>query len=326
MIALSLFSPKAGVGQTTLAFHLAWMFAERGVSVLVVDLDPQSDMTALFLGGERRRELQTSHKTILAPLEPLLHRSGAGAAAHGEKIRNNLHLVAGDLGLSLYEDRFAECWVQSEQGDEAAYQTLSSVWSVVELTAAQVGASLVILDLGPNLGPLNRAALLAADHLAWPVTPSFPAMRAMELAGPTLRRWREGWGHRLAGLRGRDVAAPLGRMEALGYVLVDPFLKPSDEAPLGESWGSLALRTYGEFVAPRGAEVLPRPDQDPWRLAKLRHYRSLIPMALEARKPMFLLKASDGARGAHVEAVQACYQDFLALARTLGPRIGVPVP
>jgi hypothetical protein len=50
-------------------------------------------------------------------------------------------------------------------------------------------------------------------------------------------------------------------------------------------------------------------------LATLKDYRSLImPLAREARKPMFHLKPADGAIGSHVYAVQSCYRDFRNLA------------
>ena len=65
--------------------------------------------------------------------------------------------------------------------------------------------------------------------------------------------------------------------------------------------------------------------QDPYCLALLKHYRSLMPLAMDARKPMFFLKPSDGAIGAHVEAVRACYEDFLRLATAIGEKSGFPV-
>jgi hypothetical protein len=39
-----------------------------------------------------------------------------------------------------------------------------------------------------------------------------------------------------------------------------------------------------------------------------------MPLAMEARKPMFWLKPADGAIGAHAQAVRDCYDDFRALA------------
>jgi hypothetical protein len=64
-------------------------------------------------------------------------------------------------------------------------------------------------------------------------------------------------------------------------------------------------------------------DKDPHRLSALKHYRSLMPLAQEARKPMFFLKPADGAIGGHSKAVQECYRDFRALARIIATRCGV---
>jgi hypothetical protein len=51
-----------------------------------------------------------------------------------------------------------------------------------------------------------------------------------------------------------------------------------------------------------------------------------MPMAMEARKPMFFLKPADGAIGAHFNAVRDCYGDFKQLARELARRCRLPEP
>jgi hypothetical protein len=53
------------------------------------------------------------------------------------------------------------------------------------------------------------------------------------------------------------------------------------------------------------------------RLAQLKDYRSLMPLAQEANKPMFLLKPADGAIGGHQQAVHDCYMDFKHLAQLI---------
>ncbi|MEB3325775.1 MAG: ParA family protein, partial [Cyanobacteriota bacterium] len=68
------------------------------------------------------------------------------------------------------------------------------------------------------------------------------------------------------------------------------------------------------------------PDNDPNCLAQLKHYRSLMPLAQEARKPMFLLTPADGALGGHFQAAQACRKEFRALATTLAERCSIPLP
>jgi hypothetical protein len=65
---------------------------------------------------------------------------------------------------------------------------------------------------------------------------------------------------------------------------------------------------------------------DPDCLSLLKHYRSLMPMAQEARKPMFHLKPADGAIGAHYQAVQGAYKDFRQLAGRIAACIGEPLP
>ena len=52
-------------------------------------------------------------------------------------------------------------------------------------------------------------------------------------------------------------------------------------------------------------------------LATLKHYRSLVPMAKEARKPIFHLTVADGAIGNHGLAVQSASSDFRQLAQKI---------
>ena len=67
-------------------------------------------------------------------------------------------------------------------------------------------------------------------------------------------------------------------------------------------------------------------DNDPHCLAQLKHYRSLMPMAMEAGKPIFHLKPADGAIGAHAAAVAECGKDFRRLARQIAARVALELP
>ncbi len=65
------------------------------------------------------------------------------------------------------------------------------------------------------------------------------------------------------------------------------------------------------------------PRDDPECLATVKHYRSLIPMAQEKRKPIVKLTSGDGAIGAHAQSVQEAYSDFEKLAVVILNRIGM---
>jgi hypothetical protein len=65
---------------------------------------------------------------------------------------------------------------------------------------------------------------------------------------------------------------------------------------------------------------------DPWCLGSLKHYHSLMPMAQEARKPMFHLKVADGATGSHIQAAQEAGRQFEKLAKLIAEGAGVKIP
>ena len=80
---------------------------------------------------------------------------------------------------------------------------------------------------------------------------------------------------------------------------------------------------YRESVLSAGRDESYTIHDDPHKLALLKHYRSLIPMAQEARKPVFHLKPADGAIGAHFQGVREAYKDFKVLALRIAQRAGL---
>lgn len=83
-------------------------------------------------------------------------------------------------------------------------------------------------------------------------------------------------------------------------------------------WAKRLPKVYRKYVlneasATEGIAV----ENDPYQLGFLKHYQSLMPMAMEVRKPIFRLKPADGAIGAHAQAVKDCYRDFKELAEKI---------
>jgi hypothetical protein len=58
-------------------------------------------------------------------------------------------------------------------------------------------------------------------------------------------------------------------------------------------------------------------DQDPYCLATIKHYKSLMPLAQAVHKPIFQLQSTDGALGASIQVAHAARQDFELLARNI---------
>ena len=53
MKTIAFFNYKGGVGKATLVYHLSWMYKELGFSVVAADLDPQANLSAVFLSEDR---------------------------------------------------------------------------------------------------------------------------------------------------------------------------------------------------------------------------------------------------------------------------------
>ena len=107
---------------------------------------------------------------------------------------------------------------------------------------------------------------------------------------------------------------PRGDLAVLGYVLLQFGVRDSGPVKAYDRWARRIPETYAEYVLGEAVPSHEPNGTDEHCLAMLKHYRSLIPMAMEARKPVFDLKAADGAIGAHTYAVQNADADFRRLA------------
>ena len=84
------------------------------------------------------------------------------------------------------------------------------------------------------------------------------------------------------------------------------------------------MQTFRKFVQKEEENentTLVEATNDAYCLALLKHYHSLMPMAMEVRKPIFLLKPADGAIGAHFNAVKQVYKDFTLLTQNIIDKI-----
>ncbi len=327
---IAFFNNKGGVGKTSLAYHLAWMFAERGHRVLAADLDPQANLSSAFLDESRLEALWNQgapRGTLAGPLEPLIEGTGGLGEVHVEEIAERLGLVVGDLSLSAFEDELSSQWSRCVNGEGRAFRIVSAMWRLIVSAARMREDDLILIDVGPNLGALNRAALVASDHVLIPLAPDLFSLQGLRNLGPTLRRWRKEWVDRVE--RNPEPATlelPRGQMRPLGYVVLQHGVRLDRPVKAYGRWIEQIPLTYRHAVLGEDGDVAPSPQHDPACLAMLRHYHSLIPMGQEARKPIFDLKPADGAIGAHQQAVGTAFDDFAKLAERIEERLRTAVP
>lgn len=325
---IAFFNNKGGVGKTSLVYHLAWMYSDLGLRVVAADLDPQANLTAAFIDEDRLEQLwpDGDHlQTIFGAVQPLLRGVGDVAAPHLEKVESKLGLLVGDLSLSRFEDQLAEVWPKCNDRDERAFRVMSAFWRMMQQAAQSDAASAILMDLGPNLGAINRAALISADYVVIPLSPDLFSLQGLRNLGPTLRRWRDEWQERIPKNPAPDLQLPAGKMKPVGYIVLQHSVRLDRPVKAYDRWIAKIPSEYRKAVLDE-QDSSPQIAKDPNRIKLLKHYHSLMPLAQEAHKPMFHLKSADGAIGAHLQAVQAAYSDFKELARSIAARAGIDLP
>jgi len=332
---VAFFNNKGGVGKTSLVYHLAWMYAELGFRVVGADLDPQANLSAAFLDEDRLEQLwpEEDHpNTIFGCVQPTIRGTGDIDDPHLEIIEDNdnLALLIGDLLLSGFEDQLSEQWPKlnsyTKDVKEKSIRVISAFWRIMQKAGVAHQADVILMDLGPNLGAINRAALIGADFVVVPLSPDLFSLQGLKNLGPTLEQWRGAWIRALEENVPLALELPKGRMEPVGYIVLQHSVRLDRPVKAYDRWIAKIPGIYREKVleksVPRGISVY----KDPYCLALLKHYRSLVPLAQEARKPIFKLKSADGAAGGNFKAVQEAYQDFQKLAREIAKSTGLALP
>jgi cellulose biosynthesis protein BcsQ len=320
MNTIVFFNNKGGVGKTTLVYHFVFMLAELGYKTLAIDLDPQANLTSMFLSDERLQEIydnENSRPTILESIKPLNRGISDIMPVHIEVVNESIGLLAGDLELSLFEDKLSSSWGNCLNRDEAAFRTVSSFYRVVKEASSRFGADFNVIDVGPNFGAINRATLIAADFVVVPMAADLFSLQGLKNLGNRLESWRTEWDDRTTRNPEPTLDLPNGRMKPLGYVIMQHGIKESRPVKSYSKWANRIPQVFRQFVLKQSNYTDMTVDGDEYCIALLKHYYSLVPMAMEARKPIFLLKPSEGAIGAHLGAVRSAYADFRFLTERI---------
>ncbi len=323
---LTFFGNKRGVGKTSLVYHLAWMLTRIGHRVLACDLDPQANLTTAFLDEGKLENLwgatkpvRPAGRTIFQCVQPLMEASDIVTPTLVE-ITPPLALIPGDLALSGFEDTLATAWTRTLDTDpDRALRILTAFSHVMQAGAQAMQASVILADIGPNLGAINRSALIATDHVIVPLGTDLLSLQSLRNLGPTLRRWRQDWQlHYRKQMDDIPFALPQGRMWPVGYVTQRPGVRLGSPIRVYDEWVNRMPEEYSRNLLAQDNHAYPAtPGEDPHCLATVKPYRGLMSLAQEHRKPIFDLTPADGAIGSHAAASRDAYHDFEDLARRI---------
>ena len=132
---ITLFNHKGGVGKTTLTANIAFALAEMGKSVLLVDSDPQCNLTSYLLADDVVDELLNESdgaegRTIWSALKPVVDGDRACRLVEPMRI-GHVALLPGDIRLSSFEESLNESWVGCFRRRLGALYATSSISTLV---------------------------------------------------------------------------------------------------------------------------------------------------------------------------------------------------
>jgi cellulose biosynthesis protein BcsQ len=220
---ITIYNHKGGVGKTTLTVNIAAALGEKGKRILLVDTDPQCNLTSYLLADEVVNDLldhsgSAAGKTIWTSLKPVL--DGIGPARPVKPVQtgiDNIHLLPGDIRLSEYEAFLGDAWTDCLKRRLGALRATASISSLTDQLAAEGEFDYVFFDTGPNIGPLNRVILLDTDYFIVPVACDLFSVRALGTLGQTLKSWLVDW-NTISSLAPDDAELLQGKPRFLGYI------------------------------------------------------------------------------------------------------------
>jgi len=319
MRIITFFNNKGGVGKTTTVYHVAWMLSELGIKTIAIDLDPQSNLTSIFLTDERLESVYDKNLpyTILDAITPIVNGDQA-IPVHIEEINDNLGLILGNLALSTFEDTLSDAWLKCLNEEIYSFRITSIFKTIIDEAVQRYNAEIVLIDVGPNLGAINRSVTISSDYIIMPVASDLFSLQGIKNLGTTLSLWKKQW-QQLKELKPQKFATriPINEAKPAGYIVMQYTAKESRPVKSYLKWANRIPNIFDEFVLGKAHTEINSVDIDTNCIALLKHYRSLAPMSMEVHKPIFLLKPGDGAIGAHVYAVQNSYEEFKKLTKKI---------
>ena len=221
-VRIAFFNHKGGVGKTLLTANLACILADLGKQVLLVDSDPQCNLTSFFIEDSVVDKLldssdKSNGQTLWTALKPLVEAEGDAHIVETIERRENLRIIPGDIRLAEYEAELHTFWSECLQRKLRGFRATTALGAVVNELSRNHKIDYVLYDCGPNIGPLNRIILLDADFFIVPAACDLFSSRAIRTLGKALSSWISEW-EIISKLAPQDVQLLPGRPRLMGYV------------------------------------------------------------------------------------------------------------
>ena len=320
---ISLFNHKGGVSKTTTVFHLGWKMASLGKKVLIVDADPQCNLTGLTLGLEDYDALfafydSKQNTDIFNSLAPIFAiESSVAQPMNRTSVANtrnpNMNILAGNIRFSEIDIQIATA-LTSSGTIPVLRRFVGSINQLIRKIAQQYNFDIILIDMSPSISAINHSILMGSDYFIVPISPDFYCYQAIDSLSNVLPRWST----EIASFRyGADeFALPRSNPKMLGFISQNYRIYTRDQ---GEDDGDKEQKTMSkayrdwlekikEVAARKLVPALKKADMIvseelfkkyvaydvPYHLAGVQNFSGLIPVSQKLSKPIYELTQQEG--------------------------------
>lgn len=290
MKTISIFNNKGGVGKTTLSFHLAHALSEMGKRVLMIDADPQCNLTLYSLPQEKIIKIWDQEDSYIEDFKYAVENQKSldvfndarslhfylkpaedgvesihEESAKPVRLRDNLHLVPGRLSFHSFEERLVFNWQGIFSENPVSIRLATSIRSLAHRLDEFNSYDYGIIDTSPSLGRLNRLIISTSDVFVIPCTPDLFSLYGIKNIGSALASWQDEYSKLRTVLKPRNLEKfPKRSAEFAGYVIVNA-RKRSDSA---NEWQlSKAAYRYAQQIPSYIEQFIPKANQPSDELA-----------------------------------------------------------
>ena len=336
---IAFFNHKGGVSKTTTTFNLGWMLAEKGKKVLIVDADPQCNLTGMVLGFQGIRKFEDFYeagrnnniKSGLAPAfeaQPRMIEAVECVPVHN---REGLFLLPGHIQLSEYEVTLGLA-----QELTSAILTLmnlpGSISYLLKRTAESIDADYILMDLNPSLSSVNQNILMTSDFFIVPTNPDYFSLMAINSLARIMLSWSN-WARKVYNMeiiQRSSYPFPQPHLKFMGIIVQNFRKRGGNPSRAFQEWISkIQTETVNDFI-PALSEigaVFPEErydsiDVENYTLSMIPNFNSLIASSQKHQTPVFALTDEQlGQVGVVLEKTKENKEEFYDLFSSLADKI-----
>lgn len=292
---LSISNHKGGVGKTTLTYNIATQLADMGKRILLVDADPQCNLTSYVFDNTVLDELldnsdEDEGETLWSGVKPIVEASGNLKELESFEIDSNLFLLPGDIRLSDFEEELSEFWRQCFQRKRRGFVGTTALSAIVNAACKKEKIDFVFYDSGPNIGPLNRVIILDCDFFIIPAAYDLFSVRALKTLGRTLFSWISDW-ETISELAPEGQYLLPGKPQFLGYIPQNFTVYRGGVASQQARYLGLLDKSIQTEIVGVLNELGVTKERTNYRIGEIKDFGTLVTASQREGRPLYSVKA-----------------------------------